>query len=99
MIAVGVARPIAQGQAMITTPMKAVSARVNRGSGPNTNQTTNVSGGDQEHGRDEDLADPVGQALDRGLGALGVLDQLDDPRQRRVAPDARRAHDERAASC
>ena len=42
MIAVGVARPMAHGQAMITTPMKAVSARVNRGSGPKTNQTTKV---------------------------------------------------------
>ena len=43
MIAVGVARPIAHGQAMITTPMNAVSARVSRGSGPNANQATNVS--------------------------------------------------------
>ena len=54
------------------------------------------AGRDQEHGRDEDLADPVGQALDRGLGALRALDQLDDPGERRVAPDARRAHHERA---
>ena len=52
--------------------------------------------GDQEHGRDEDLADPVGHALDRGLGALGALDELDDPSQGRVAPDARRTHHERA---
>ena len=43
MIAVGVARPMAQGQAMMTTPMNAVSASVNRGSGPNTNQITKVS--------------------------------------------------------
>ncbi len=43
MIAVGVARPMAHGQAMMTTPMNAVSARVNRGSGPRTNQTTKVT--------------------------------------------------------
>ncbi len=40
MIAVGVARPMAHGQAMITTPMNAVRARVRRGSGPATNQAT-----------------------------------------------------------
>ncbi len=42
MIAVGVARPMAQGQAMITTPMNAVRARVTRGSGPPRNQATKV---------------------------------------------------------
>ncbi len=36
MIAVGVARPIAHGQATITTAMNAVSARVRRGSGPSS---------------------------------------------------------------
>src|SRR6266446_3655818 len=43
MIAVGVARPIAHGQATMTTPMKAVSARVRRGSVPNASQPTNVA--------------------------------------------------------
>ena len=43
MIAVGVARPMAHGQAMITTPMKAVRASVKRGSGPTSIQATNVS--------------------------------------------------------
>ena len=42
MIAVGVARPMAHGQAMITTPMNAVSASVNRGSGPSSIHATNV---------------------------------------------------------
>ena len=49
MIAVGVARPIAHGHAMITTPMNAVSASVSRGSGPTAHQATNVSGRDDEH--------------------------------------------------
>ena len=57
-------------------------------------------GDEREHGDDEDdghehLADPVGQALDRRLRALGVLDERDDPGERRVAPDPRRAEDER----
>ena len=96
MIAVGVARPIAHGQAMITTPMKAVSASVKRGSGPTSIQATNVSDATHEDERHEHLADPVGEALDRRLGALGALDQLDDPREGGVAPDAGGAHDERA---
>ena len=43
MIAVGVARPIAHGQAITTTLMNATSARVSRGSGPATNQIAKVS--------------------------------------------------------
>ncbi len=43
MIAVGVARPMAHGQAMMTTPMNAVRASVRRGSGPAANQITNVT--------------------------------------------------------
>ena len=46
--------------------------------------------------RHEDLGDPVGEALDRRLRTLGTLDEVDDARQRGVAPDAGRAHDERA---
>ena len=43
MIAVGVASPSAQGQAMISTAMKACSASVKRGSGPKANQPRKVS--------------------------------------------------------
>ena len=43
MIAVGVARPIAHGQAMTRTLTNAVSAYVTRGSGPPTNHSTNVA--------------------------------------------------------
>ncbi len=42
MMAVGVARPIAQGQAMTRTVMAATSACVSRGSGPNAIHATNV---------------------------------------------------------
>ena len=50
-----------------------------------------------QHERHEDLAHPVGEALDRRLAALGLADELDDPGERRVAADARRPHHERAA--
>ena len=43
MIAVGVARPIAHGQAITTTLMNAVSASVSRGSGPTIAQARNAA--------------------------------------------------------
>ena len=43
MIDIGVARPSAQGQAMISTVTAATSAKVKRGSGPNTIQAANAS--------------------------------------------------------
>jgi hypothetical protein len=96
MIAVGVARPIAHGQAMTTTEMNAVRARVRRGSGPPMNQMAKVSA-PIELDRHEHRADPVGQLLDRRLAALGTLDELDDPGQGRLAADPGGPHDERAA--
>ncbi len=76
--------------------MNEVSASVRRGSGPATNQMTNVDRRHDQDERHEDLGDPVGEALDRRLRALGALDEVDDAGQRGVAPDAGRAHDERA---
>ena len=96
MMAVGVARPIAHGQAMTTTPMNAVSASVRRGSGPNDQPDEERAGRDDQDDRDEDLGDAIGQALDGGLAALGATDEVDDAGQRRVAADPRGAHHERA---
>ena len=52
--------------------------------------------GDDQDDRHEHLGDPVRQPLDRRLAALGATDEVDDPGERRVAPDPRRAHHERA---
>ena len=49
---------------------------------------------DDKDGRDEGFADPVGEALDRRLGALGILDEGDNPGERRVGDDAGRPEDE-----
>ena len=76
--------------------MNAVSASVRRGSGPTDEPDDERRGRDDQDERDEDLGDAVGEALDRRLRALGPLDELDDPGEGRVAPDPRRAHDERA---
>ena len=97
MIAVGVARPIAHGQAMIDDAdergqrERQARLRAERAARRRTSAaaTTRTSG-------HEDLADPVGEPLDRRLRALGALDELDDPGERGVAADARRPHDERA---
>jgi len=43
MIDIGVARPSAHGQAMISTATKLISAYANLGSGPNSAQTANVT--------------------------------------------------------
>jgi hypothetical protein len=43
MIEVGVANPIAHGQAMISTATMFSNARVNAGSGPNAHQIPNVA--------------------------------------------------------
>ena len=94
MIAVGVARPMAHGQAMTTTVMNATRAWVSRGSGPRTNQSPKVAARHAQHDRHEDAADPVGQPLDRRLGALRPADQLHDLGQGGVAADPRRPEQE-----
>ncbi len=48
--------------------------------------------GDHQHRRDEHLADPVHQLLDRRLGRLGVFHQADDPRQHSLATERGGAH-------
>ena len=70
MIAVGVARPRAHGQAMISTETKLTSAIVNRTSGgAATNQTTNVAIAMQiTTGVKMPLID-VGQTRDRALSS------------------------------
>ena len=45
MIDIGVARPSAQGQAMISTATALTSAKPIAGAGPNSDQATNVSDG------------------------------------------------------
>ena len=48
MIDIGVARPRAHGQAMISTDTAAIRPKVKRGSGPQIDQATNASSGDQQ---------------------------------------------------
>ena len=89
---------MAHGQAMITTPMNAVSASVSRGSGPQE------PGDERQRPRrrarsGRRLDDPVGQPLDRRLRALRPLDEATIWASAVSRPDAGRAQDERARSC
>ena len=85
MIAAGVARPSAQGQAMTRTATAFSTAADT--SAPAAHQPRKVITGHHQHGRDEHRADPVHQALDRRLGGLRALDQADDAGQHRLAAD------------
>ena len=72
MIAVGVASPIAHGQATMSDGDRASQgAKVSRGSGPRASQAANVAAADDEDERHEHLADPVGHPLDRRLASPG----------------------------
>ena len=94
MIAVGVARPSAQGQAMIRTATAAVNAW--SAGLPSAQPDQQRDQRDHEHGRHEHRRDAVGQALHRRLRALRLLDQARDLRQRGVVADPGRLHDQPA---
>ena len=93
--AVGVARPSAQGQAMISTATAAVKAVVAAGAGHQP-EAERAHGQDDDDG-DEDGGDPVGQALHGRLAALGLADQPGDLGQLRVRPHPGGPHHEPAA--
>ena len=100
MIAVGVARPMAQGQAMMSTVTMLTSAQGQlRLRARATNQIANVSAASADDQRHEPGADGVGQALDGRLGALRRLDHAHDLAEHRVPAHARGPEDERARWC
>ena len=76
--------------------MAAISARVRRGSGPTASQTRNVPAAITSTVGTKTSAMRSARRCDRRLRSLGALDELDDAGERRVAPDPRRPHDERA---
>ncbi len=84
--AVGVARPRAHGQAMISTATAAVNAAVPAGSRCRASSPS-VATAMRDDDRHEDPGDPVGQALDVGLAGLRVLDQPGHLRQLGVGAD------------
>ena len=94
MIDIGVARPRAQGQAMISTATALTRAWARRGSGPSSAQSGEGHAGDRQHDEHEPGRDPVGEPLDRRAAALRLGDHRDDPRQQRLGADPLGAHHE-----
>ena len=92
MIAVGVARPRAHGQAMISTATAAVNASA--GVATDGEPDGERGGGEDDDDRHEDRRDAVGEPLHRRLAGLGVLDEAGDLGELGVGADAGGAHDE-----
>ena len=90
------ARPSAQGQAMIRTATVLSSARLKAGAGPATNHTTNVMARQPQDGRNEVPGDDIRQTLDWGPRALSLGHQTDDPGQHGVGTDPGRPEGQRA---
>ena len=93
--AVGVARPSAQGHAMISTATAAVNAAF--APAPAPSQKRQRRDRERDHDRHEHARHPVGQPLDRGLAALRVLDEAGHPGELGVGADPRGAHHQTAA--
>src|ERR1017187_8168051 len=94
MIAIGVARPRAHGQAMISTATALTIAFASRGPGPRSHDEPYRKG---DHGRrqycgNEPSRNFVGQALNRCAAALRIAHHLHDLRQQRFAAHALGAH-------
>ena len=96
MIDIGVARPSAQGQAMISTrdggDQRIGEARLR----PEHRPGGEGEQRDRDHRRHEPAGDLIGEALDRRARALRGRDHLHDLRQQRVAADLLGAHHEAA---
>ena len=96
MIEVGVASPIAHGQAMMSTATALTSAKVKRRLRTEHEPDKEGERGNDHHGRHEPGGHLVDHRLDRQLRALRLLDHADDLRQHRVRPDLGRAEGEGA---
>ncbi len=92
--AVGVARPSAHGQAMISTATAALNER-SRVTGAD-HHTISVSNASPITIGTNTAEIAIGESLHRRLARLGVVDEAGDLRQLRVGTDTRGAHDQPA---
>ena len=93
--AVGVARPSAQGHAMISTATDAVNAVST--AAPASSQPTRVAIGQHDHDRHEHRRDAIGKPLHVSLAGLRLFDQPDQLGESRVCANPGRAYDDPAA--
>ena len=87
MMAVGVARPRAHGQAITSTATRRISRRRSRRRG--SHQKGRRRGRSAITAGTKHARHPVGEPLDRGLAALRLLDQADDRARHRLGADRR----------
>ena len=97
MSAVGVARPSAHGQAMISTATAAVNASA--GVAGDDQPAGERQQGDADHDGHEDGRHAVDETLDRRLAGLRLGHEPRDLRERGVRADAGSADDEPARTC
>ena len=93
---VGVARPRAQGQAMIRTATAAARLRLNSEFSGARVQAAKVAKGDDHYDRHEITGYHIYEALDRGSGALGVADHEGNLAKQRLLADPGGLHLESA---
>ena len=99
MTAVGTARPMAHGQAMIRTATAAVNAEATDGSAGTTIHRREGGNRDRDDDRDEEGRDAIGEPLNRRLRSLRLLHQRDDAGQHARRAEAGRLDFERARPC
>ncbi len=98
MIDMGVARPRAQGQAMMRTATALTRAWASLGSGPTRAHTTNVMTAVPTTAGTKYPATLSASLLDRRAAALRLRHHRDDARKQRVGTDLLCAHDEGAGA-
>ena len=98
MIDIGVARPSAQGQAMISTATALTSAWASRGSGPQNAHTVKVATATAITIGTNHADTVIGKPLDGRTGTLRLADHADDLGQQGIGAHALRFHDERAGA-
>ena len=98
MMDIGVARPSAQGHAIIKTATAFRRPVSIRGSGPMSSPHDECDGRHSNHGWNKPCRHDIRQPLDWSAAALRLSDHLNNLRQYRVAPHAFGAHDERSGS-
>ena len=96
MMAIGVASPSAQGQAMIRTATALIRAWAIRGDRAPETPDGESHNRDGDDGRNEIPGDDVREFLDGGTRALGIRDHPNDLREHRFGPDPLGAKDDRA---
>ena len=98
MMAMGVASPRAQGQAMMSTATALTSACGRAGAGPKMSQAMKVMKRGADNGGNKDGGNLVGQMLNGSTATLRLPDQADDLGKHGLTADALGSHQDGAVA-